>query len=208
MTSKNTSDAIVGRIAEARRKFILLFLLPWCMQLPAQVAEHELTAELLTRLGVYLPQGRSIQQQMKYQAAVATHDQVNLVWHSVPGMKGMVEQDELYSREVRSPDAISVVSIKRNLAEGGACPCGLLLRDDSILILGLSSPNEIRSIALLPDFRIGQLEGAKRYFADGDFHVRLPPDSSISQVKFATIRLNNGSWVLTTIGDIPLKETK
>jgi hypothetical protein len=162
---------------------------------------------MLASVNAYLPQTVSIDQQMNYQASRTTHQQIDIVWHSAPDLKGMVSRDELRAHEIHSPASLSITSIKTDLA-GASCPCSSHLYDDEVLLLGLTSSQEIHSITLLQDERVAQMEGGHRYISDAAYVLRIPSDPQIVSLRFATIRLENGSWVFTTIGDVPLKEAK
>jgi hypothetical protein len=169
--------------------------------------ERELTVAMLSSVNAHLPQTVTIGQQMEYQASVTTHRQVYMVWHSAPDLKGMVAREELRAHEIHSPDSLSITSIKTDLP-GPSCPCGLLLRDDEVLVLGLTSSQEIHSITVLPDARVAQMEGGRRYISDGLYVFQIPSDPQIVSLRFVTIGLESSSWVFTTIGDVPLKEAK
>jgi hypothetical protein len=183
-----------------RRLLLLGYLC--CVSSLAQQPEIELTGAMLAPMKLYLSQS-SAGEQMKYQASLPMHQEIDLAWHSVPGLNHMIRQEEMFRRESHSPRSVSIVSVKTNVP-GAACPCGLLLHDNKVLILGLTTSHAIRSITLLPDSRVAQLEGGALYLGDGDYQFRIPSDPELVTLRFLTVRMQDGHWKFRRIADLPL----
>ena len=181
-------------------------------QSPAQAPSPMLISSHLEAVGVHLPSYMaSINDLMRYQEGLPTHQKLMVEWDSLPGRQGRVMKEEVAGVPL-APNFV-LLDRKQNLLGAGG-KIDPLLNEDELVIVGVTASGEIRGLKAQGDPRLWHGE----YLAPGKrqerwdvvtakvtIEVLLPDDPLIKTVLFMKPRwIADAGWQLEKIGGIDL----
>jgi hypothetical protein len=189
---------------------VFLFPLPCHSQtsLPAAM----LGSEHLKAVGVHLPSYMAtVDDLMRYQEGLLTHQQLMVEWDSLPGLQGRVKKEQVEGIPL-APN-FTLLDRKRNLP-GAAGKTDPLLAEDDLVVAGVTSTGEIRGIRIQGDPRMWHGESLEpgrrqeRYDVVTPrvtIEVLFPDDPLIKRVVFMKPRPTpGGGWQLQNVGSVNL----
>jgi hypothetical protein len=166
----------------------------------------ELTVAILHDAGLSLPPGRSLSDQSRYEAPVATHAEVTILWDERPGAPERIPVEESDKWPVF--DTLRLENFHSNLP-GPPGRINLEMRGQ-IFIFGLTDANEIRSVGWVADTRFEGTEDGygSRLRTKIPLRTWFPEDSSITKFGVYEAIHNYELFSLRKIGEVHLSRDK
>lgn len=193
---------------------VLLSTLPVLAGAQNQSLPYELSLDKIVGTTLHLPSYiESLQKLQEIETRAATHQDLVVRWNSLPGW-GTARLKKKDVEGVALADDFTLTS-RKEYQKGPALSGGLSLSREQLVILGVSSSNEIRSVDVILDPRVSWGEGfgpdtvSREDFVQpvANVRVRIPDDSAIVKIEFFKPDFENGAWVVKQVGTLVLNST-
>jgi len=195
----------IVRIALAINIYAILTTAAICQTTP-QPSLFELSGQHLAGTPFHLPAYMTLQEQMRLQEHLPTHQKIRIEWDSLPGMPHdrLLTEDEVKGTALSAAFAV----LSRNHAVPGAPgKLNFSLGPDTLVFIAATRAGEIRSLNVMPDFRIQDAEGHRFVTAKIAFDINLADDPQIAQIAFFKPELHEDHFELKRLGNLTLSSS-
>jgi hypothetical protein len=170
----------------------------------------EVTVELLQSAGFHLPSYMPTMLALRqYTSVLTTHQELTIDWDSLPGQPPYVSYENVKWLPLSGN---FVITERKRKIKGPTGIGSLALNEHGLVVVGITSASQVRSLWVRYDPRVTQGEDLTpgRQYSEFvvkphvTFRLYLPDDPQIQTLAFLRPVYNGQKWTLQPIGTLPL----